>query len=212
MKIDISMYLALIIFAGAHIIEERMKDLRYFFNIKWFKTGDENFPVTRMEALWKDQAGLFIALAAMAYLAYKGIFDGVTLLLAVGFVTADTIQHSLFTIAKRGYTPGIATSVLYMGYVLYFYLFELKLAARDLGIGRTFVYLGLGGALLLLNYLILRKKVKNRRKQERQPGNLSGQLRGQAGSYHGLSLCGQSIAPAVQGYDAGWLVSGHGYR
>lgn len=163
------MCLVFIVFVGAHIFEERIKDLRYFFNIKWFKTGDPNFPVARFEALWKDQVGLFIVLAAMAYLAYIGKFGGVTILMAVGFVTADTIQHAVFSIARRSYTPGIATSVLYMGYVLYFYLFELKTAAQDLGMGRTLVYVGLGGVLLLLNYLILSMKVKSRRKLESQP-------------------------------------------
>lgn len=172
MKIDISMFLVFIIFVGAHILEEHFKDLRLFFNIKWFKTGDENFPVTKFEALWKDQVGLFFILAAMAYLAYLGIFGGVTILLAVGFVTADTIQHTVFSIAKRSYTPGIATSVLYMGYILNFYLVELRFAAQDLGMGRTLMYIGLGGALLLLNYLILSKKVRNRRKLEHQPGGL----------------------------------------
>jgi hypothetical protein len=170
MEINISMCLMFIVFVGAHIFEERIKDLRDFFNIKWFKTGDKNFPVTRFEALWKDQLGLFIALATMAYLAYIDKFGGVTILIAVGFVTADTIQHSVFSIARRSYTPGIATSILYMGYILNFYLVELKFAAQDLGIGRTIVYTGLGGALLLLNYLILSKKVRNRRKQEGQPG------------------------------------------
>ncbi|MGD2090309.1 MAG: HXXEE domain-containing protein [Candidatus Aminicenantes bacterium] len=170
MKIDISMFLVFIGFVLAHILEERIKDLRYFFNIKWFKTGDRNFPITRFEALWKDQVGLFFLLAAMAYLAYIGKFGGITILIAVGFVTADTIQHTVFSIARRSYTPGIATSVLYMGYVLNFYLVEVKLAAQDLGMGRIIVYTGLGGALLLLNYLILSKKVKNRRKLERQPG------------------------------------------
>jgi hypothetical protein len=169
------MCLVFIVYVGAHILEERIKDLRYFFNIKWFKTGDENFPVTRLEAVWKDQVGLFISLATMAYLAHIGIFGGVTILIAVGFVTADTIQHSVFSIARRSYTPGIATSVLYLGYVLYFYLFELKLAAQDPGFGRTLVYSGLGAALLLFNYLILSKKVRNRRKLERHPGRVSGQ-------------------------------------
>jgi hypothetical protein len=169
MKIDISMFLVFIVFVGAHILEERIKDLRYFFNIKWFKTGDKNFPVTRFEALWKDQLGLFIVLATMAYLAYIDKFGGVTILIAVGFVTADTIQHTVFSIARRSYTPGIATSVLYMGYILNFYLVELKLAAQDLGMGRILGYTVLGGALLLLNYLILSKKVKNRSKLELQP-------------------------------------------
>jgi len=172
MNINISMCLMFIAFVGAHILEERIKDLRLFFNIKWFKTGDEEFPVTRFEALWKDQVGLFFILATMAYLAYLGIFGGVTILIAVGFITADTIQHTVFTIARRSYTPGIATSVLYMGYILNFYLVELKFAAQDLGMGRSLVYLVLGGALLLLNYLILSKKVRNRRKLGLQPGGL----------------------------------------
>jgi hypothetical protein len=108
----------------------------------------------------------------MAYLAYIGKFNGVTILIAVGFVTADTIQHTVFSIARWNYTPGIATSVLYMGYILNFYLVEVKLAAQDLGIGRILVYTGLGGALLLLNYLILSKKVKNGRKLEFQPATV----------------------------------------
>jgi hypothetical protein len=165
------MCLVFIVFVGAHIFEEYFKDLRCFFNIKWFKTGDPNFPVTRLEALWKDQVGLFIVLATMAYLAYLGKFGGVTILIAVGFVTADTIQHSVFSIVKRSYTPGIATSLLYMGYVLYFYLFQLKLAAQDLGMGWTLMYTGLGGTLLLFNYLILSMKVKKRfGKSKREEG------------------------------------------
>jgi hypothetical protein len=169
MKIDISMFLVFTIIVGGHILEENLKKLRLFFNIKWFKTGDRNFPVTSFEALWKDQVGLFIVLATMAYLAYIGKFGGVTILIAVGFITADTIQHTVFSIGRKIYNPGIATSVLYIGYILNFYLVEVKLAAQDLGMGRILVYTGLGGALLLLNYLILSKKVKNWRKLEFQP-------------------------------------------
>jgi hypothetical protein len=177
MKINILLCLVFIAFVGAHILEERFKNLRDFFNIKWFKTGDPDFPVTPFEALWKDQVGLFLILATMACLAYAGVFGGITILIAVGFITADTIQHSVFSIARPGYTPGIATSVLYAGYVLYFYLYQLKLAVLYFGTGWTIVYTGLGGFLLLLNYLVLSIKANNRLKQESKTGKVKGQTR-----------------------------------
>src|SRR5262245_63998824 len=82
--------LVLIVIVGAHILEEALKGFRRFFNLEWFQTGREEFPVTKREALRKDQVGLFLGLALLALLGIKWPFF---LFIAIGFITADLIQH-----------------------------------------------------------------------------------------------------------------------
>lgn len=155
------MSLVFIVMVGAHILEEALKGFRRFFNVDWFQTGDEDFPVSRLEALLKDQIGLFAVLAALAIV---GVGWKPAMLIAVGFITADLIQHAVFSIVRRAYTPGIATSALYLIFVVYFtvVVVEFQFGLRILG----FMALGAGG--LLLNYFIASWKVRKRQQKPQQ--------------------------------------------
>lgn len=155
------MSLVFIVMVGVHVLEEALKGFRRFFNVDWFETGDEGFPVSRLEALLKDQIGLFAALAA---LAIAGVGLKPAMLVAVGFITADLIQHVVFSIVRRGYTPGIATSALYLIFVVYFarVVLEFQFGLRTLG----FMALGAGG--LLLNYFIASWRVRKRQQKPQQ--------------------------------------------
>ena len=159
---DLGTSLVLIVIVGVHILEEAMKGFRRFFNVDWFKTGDDEFPVSKWEALLKDQIGLFGLLAALAIV---GIFWTPAILIAVGFITADLIQHAVFSIARRRYTPGIATSALYLLYVLYF---ELVVLGLPFGLG-TLGFMALGAGGLLLNYSIASWRVRKRQREPQKP-------------------------------------------
>ena len=113
-----SLSIALIVLAAAHIGEETLAGFTRFFNVTWF-AGNETCPVGRAKALWIDKIGLF---AILALLALGGALNSeLWILIALGIITADVIQHFAFSIGTRGYTPGVATSVLYLGYILYFF-------------------------------------------------------------------------------------------
>lgn len=110
--------IALIILAAAHIGEEALAGFTRFFNVTWFG-GNETCPVGRFKALWGDKVGLF---AALALLSLGGtLYSGRLMLVALGIVAADVIQHFAFSTRTKGYTPGVATSVLYLGYLIYFF-------------------------------------------------------------------------------------------
>ena len=49
--------------------------------------------------------------------------------ISIGIIAADVAQHLTFSIVKKDYTPGIATTALYVIYVVYF------LNQRQIGIG-----------------------------------------------------------------------------
>lgn len=93
--------LALIILVGVHILEERLKGFRRFLNLEWFRTGKEDVPVSRLAEVLKDQVGLFMVLTALALL---GMLNATFIFIAVGFVTADIIQHVVFSLVRRGNT------------------------------------------------------------------------------------------------------------
>lgn len=156
--------LVLIVIVGAHILEEALKGLRRFFNLEWFRTGREDFPVTRLKALVVDQLGVFLGLSL---LALGGTLWPVLTWVAVGFITADLIQHGVFSIARQTYTPGVATSVLYLIYVVYFLAYsDLGRLDEGLGLGRALGGAAVGASVLLGNYLLASWKVRKWRRQQ----------------------------------------------
>ncbi|MCI0560092.1 MAG: HXXEE domain-containing protein, partial [Nitrososphaera sp.] len=165
--------LVLIVIVGAHILEEvfasynpsgdtrHLKGFRRFFNLEWFRTGKDNFPVTKLEALLKDQIGLFVTIALFVLV---GTLNALFILVVVGFVTADLVQHAVFSIVRRQYTPGIATSALYFVYIVYFVLSELP--RLQFGLGWTLGTMALGASFLALNYVIASWKVRKWRERQ----------------------------------------------
>lgn len=156
--------LVLIPIVAVHIFEERLKGFRRFFNQEWFGSDKENFPVSNLEALLKDQLGLFVLLSL---LSLAGAFNIIFILVAVGFVTADLVQHAIFSISKRQYTPGVATSVLYLGYVVYFDFFELSRLHIRFD-WTTLVFMALGAGIIVFNYLRAARKVRKRNERQKQ--------------------------------------------
>jgi len=162
-----SLTVVLIGIVGAHILEEvfapfKLLDtgkhavgFRRFFNLEWFKTGDEEFPVTKCTALVKDQVLLFIVLSL---LALGSTMWPVLMWVVVGFIIADLIQHSVFSLVRRKYSPGVATSVLYLIFVIYFLGSEAGETITNVKLGA----MALGAALLVLNYVMAVRKVYGR--------------------------------------------------
>ncbi|NIQ04497.1 MAG: HXXEE domain-containing protein [Candidatus Korarchaeota archaeon] len=152
--------LLLIAIVGVHILEEVAKGLRRFFNLEWFRTGDEDFPITKRKAILIDQVGLFVGLALLALLGIKWSF---LTWIAIGFITADLIQHGIFSIARRKYTPGVATSLLYLIYVSY------VMARSEFGglNERALIAMALGAAALIINYILAARKVQKRRASQK---------------------------------------------
>lgn len=159
---------ALIIIVLAHILEEvfapyksshdgsHQRGFRRFFNLEWFQTGRDDFPVSKFKARFFDQIGLFLVLTLLALL---GAFRTAEfILVAVGVVTADLIQHFVFSIVRRQYSPGVATSPLYLVYVLYFSFFELP--QLTIGLERILWYMIIGASLLILNYVVASIRVR----------------------------------------------------
>lgn len=150
---------ALIAVVGAHVFEEAAKDFRSFLNLRWFR-GNEECPVTRRKALLVDQIGL---LAALALLAVAGAWEHASalfILIAVGFVAADAVQHTVFTVGCRGYTPGAVTTLFYVAYVVVFCWLELGKLWKPFGGAVVLAALALGAAPLLANYWMARSKAR----------------------------------------------------
>lgn len=116
--VTLSLSIVLIVSAAVHIFEEARWDFRGFFNTKWFD-GNENCPVGPTKGRWVDQVFLFVLLAALSLAGAR--LDGRWILVAVGIVAADLLQHSIFSVSKLAYTPGIVTSAVYLVYVGYFF-------------------------------------------------------------------------------------------
>jgi|SRR5215213_3315258 len=140
---------ALIALAAAHIGEETVKGFRRFFNTEWFR-GNENCPVSRAKGLFIDQIGLFLLLAGLA--ALGALLDSRWLLVALGIIIADLVQHAVFSIAKMKYTPGVATSTLYLLYVIYF--FGREELRSHLYRDWAWVAVAVGAAFIAANYTI----------------------------------------------------------
>ncbi|MFQ5740500.1 MAG: HXXEE domain-containing protein [Acidobacteriota bacterium] len=161
---DFGTSLVLIVIVGAHILEEVLKGFRRFLNLEWFRTGREDFPVTKLKALIIDQVGLFLGLAL---LALGGTLWPILIWVAVGFITADVIQHGVFSIGRRKYTPGIATSALYFMYVLYFFArSDLRGLNESLKLGWALGGMALGAAGLAFNYVLASWKVRKWRREQ----------------------------------------------
>jgi hypothetical protein len=153
--VNLSVSIILGVLAGVHIVEEAAKGFRNFFNTEWFN-GNKNCPISRIKGLFVDKIGLFLLLTV---LALTGTWlDGRLILIAVGIVTADLLQHAVFSIGKRSYTPGVATSVLYLVYVVYFFVQE---ELRSLvGLDWAWVAVVGGAAFIGVNYLAAWLKVR----------------------------------------------------
>jgi hypothetical protein len=149
---NLNVSIILIVLVGIHITEETVKDFRSFFNMEWFN-GSKDCPVGRIKGLFVDKIGLFLLLTVLALMGHW--LDTRWILIAVGIITADFIQHTLFSFVKRGYTPGVATSVFYLLYIVYLFVQE----ERSLG-GLDWVALLGGAAFIGGNYFTAWLKVR----------------------------------------------------
>ena len=147
MTVSSTLSVMLIVFAAVHILEEALKDFRRFFNTQWF-AGTEDCPVSRRKGRLVDQVGLFALLAALAVAGNR--FDSRWMLVAVGLISADVVQHFIFSIRKGALTPGVQTSVLYLLYVGYFFWDQGVRSILDI---RAAAALGGGAAFIAANYL-----------------------------------------------------------
>ncbi len=105
-----------------------------------------------------DQIGLLLLLAFTS--AGAVLFDKNWLLLfPVGIITADVVQHMTFSAVKRGYTPGAATSALYLVYVINFFVGVGQQLLDDPEWG--WVVLAVGMAVIAGNYFLAWRKVRS---------------------------------------------------
>jgi hypothetical protein len=154
-QVSWAMAFVLVAAAAVHIGEEAVAGFRRFLNTEWF-AGNDNCPVTRRKGLLIDKIGLFVALTLFAIAGV--LVDARLFLVAVGFIAADLVQHAGFSIAKRGYTPGVATSALYLAYVVYFFSHaELRYVLND---PWAWVALAVGAGGIVLNYGVAWRKVR----------------------------------------------------
>lgn len=150
-----AMAILLVVAAAVHIGEEAVAGFRRFLNTEWF-AGNENCPVTRRKGLLADKIGLFVVLTGFAIAG--ALVDARLILVAVGFIAADMMQHAGFSIAKRGYTPGVATSALYLAYVVYFFSHaELRHLLSE---PWSWLALAVGAGGIALNYWLAWSKVQ----------------------------------------------------
>jgi hypothetical protein len=146
--------LLLILLVAAHILEEVVKGFRRFFNLEWFQTGRDDFPTSKRKALRVDQLGLFVMLSL---LALAGARWPPALYVAVGFISADVVQHAIFSLVRGRYTPGVATSALYLAFVVHVVRQVEAFDACVLGA------MAVGAAALLANYATASFKVRRSR-------------------------------------------------
>jgi len=147
-----SVSVVLIVFVAVHILEEALKGFRTFFNTEWFG-GTRNCPVGRFKGVVIDQIGLFVLIACLA--VGGALIDGRWILVAVGVVMADLVQHSVFSLAKRGYTPGIATCGLYLFYLVYFFAQVDPYAPT--GDVPAWLAMATGASMIVANYILASK-------------------------------------------------------
>ncbi len=158
MTVDVSASIVLVALAAVHIVEEAAAGFRRFFNMQWFP-GNEDCPVSRTKGLLVDQIGLFLGLAVLAIMG--ALKEARLFLVPMGIITADLVQHAVFSIAKGKYTPGVATSALYLLFVVYFFGRE---ELRSL-VYLDWAWLGMatGVAFIAGNYLVSRAIVRSGR-------------------------------------------------
>lgn len=147
----------LIMLVAAHILEEALKGFRRFFNLEWFRTGRDDFPTSKTKAVLVDQIGLFLALSLLALL---GSVWSPAMYAVVGFIAADVIQHGTFSIVRRKYSPGVATSALYLLFVgLFLRSDSVRFDAS------TLTAMTIGAAALAGNYALASMRVRRWRQQ-----------------------------------------------
>jgi Protein of unknown function with HXXEE motif len=75
-------------------------------------------PVTRFKGLMIDKIGLFLTLSLFAVLGVT--YNWTWIFISIGIIAADVAQHLTFSAVKKSYTPGVATIILYIIYIVYF--------------------------------------------------------------------------------------------
>lgn len=147
-----SVAIVLIVVVAVHILEEAIKGFRIFFNTEWFD-GKPNYPVGRFKGVVIDQIGLLALVASLA--AAGSVLDGRWILVAVGIIMADLVQHTTFSIVKRAYTPGIATCALYLVYLVYFFTQVDPYAPT--GDVPAWLAMATGASFIVANYILASK-------------------------------------------------------
>ena len=132
-------------FVAMHILEERITGFTDFFNRDVLGSPMPNKPVGKLEATLKDQAGLFVVLAALLTISRWYPW---ALWLAVGFIVADSSQHIAYSIRFRRYTPGLLTVALYVGFAVYVF--------RNASASPNLIALAVGAGMLAFNFLLAR--------------------------------------------------------
>ena len=148
--------IALVILAGAHILEERVAGFRRFLNLEWFE-GSRDCPVGPKKGVVVDQILLFLLLAGTTTLALLFSLHWL-FMFPVGIILADVVQHVIFSVVKRGYTPGIITTFLYLAYLIVFFA---GAGEQILGSGWTWLLSVAGMAVIAVNYFMARRKVRS---------------------------------------------------
>jgi len=148
-QVSWSIAIILILAAAAHIAEEAVADFRGFLNTQWFD-GNDDCPVTRRKGILIDKIGLFAGLVLFAVLG--AALDARVIFIAVGILCADIVQHAIFSLKKKAYTPGIATCALYLAYVVYF--FSQPATQGWLGDGWARIALVVGAGGIAINYAL----------------------------------------------------------
>ena len=154
LKLDWLPAILLIAVAAAHIGEETATGFRRFFNTDWF-VGTENCPVTRFKGLMIDKIGLFLTLSLFAVLGVT--YNWTWIFISIGIIAADVAQHLTFSAVKKSYTPGVATVILYIIYIVYF--LSQRQVWTWLGEPLSWVTLAVGAAFIAFNYLYARWKM-----------------------------------------------------
>jgi drug/metabolite transporter (DMT)-like permease len=77
--------------------------------------------------------------------------------ISIGIIAADVAQHLTFSAVKKSYTPGVATIILYIIYIVYF--LSQRQVWTWLGEPLSWVTLAVGAAFIAFNYLYARWKV-----------------------------------------------------
>lgn len=149
--------ITLIILAGAHILEERVAGFRQFLNLEWFN-GNKDCPIDPKKGVIVDQIGLFLGLTIFTLWAWQSDWDWLVMV-PVGVIAADFVQHSIFSIAKRRYTPGLGTTFLYFAYLIVFFAGEGLRILEGSTWGWSALVLGM--AVIAGNYFLARRTVRS---------------------------------------------------
>jgi hypothetical protein len=150
--IGIGLAAVLIAIAAAHIAEEARAGFTRFLNTEWF-AGNATCPVGRFKGLYFDKIGLLAGIVLASLLAVW--VDGSWIWIPIGILIADSLQHVVFSASTRRYTPGLATCVLYLAFLVYFFG---RLGLPDGWPG--WLALVVGAAVIAGNYAMAAAKVR----------------------------------------------------